>query len=88
MRLSEMRYNFEGATAQTRIKLRYDNGQPQANLRYDRSDYFDQWGGMHLYAIYKLLGVDVVALNGSGAGAGGAAVQRELPRPVRGRLRS
>ncbi len=66
LRLSEMRYNFEGATAQTRIKLRYDNGQPQANLRYDRSDTFDQWGGMHLFAIYKLLGVDVVALNGSG----------------------
>jgi RHS repeat-associated protein len=66
LRLSEIRYNFEGATAQTRIKLRYDNGQPQANLRYDRSDAFDQWGGMHLFAIYKLLGVDVVALNGSG----------------------
>ncbi len=67
LRLSEIRYNFDNGAAQTRIKLRYDNGQAQANLRYDRSDYFDQWGGMHLFAIYKLLGVDVVALNGSGA---------------------
>ncbi len=36
-------------------------------MRYDRSDDFYQWGGMHLFAIYKLLGVDVVALNDSGA---------------------
>ncbi len=66
LRLSEIRYNFVVDTAQTRIKLRYDNGQPQGSMRYDRSDSFDQNGGMHLFAIYKLLGVDVVALNGSG----------------------
>ncbi|HRI57114.1 MAG TPA: hypothetical protein PK170_08470, partial [Anaerolineae bacterium] len=66
LRLSEIRYNFVVDTAQTRIKLRYDQGATANGLRWDRSDSFSNWGGMHLFAIYKLLGVDVVALNDSG----------------------
>ncbi len=87
VRLKDIRYNFDSSGAeQNLIQLRYDNAENPNNLRYDRPNYFPA-KAMSLYAIYKLLGVDIQVTRRRGIAADGTLVQPELLRPVRGWLR-
>ncbi len=65
VRLTEIVYNFVNNTPQVRVQLRYDNGQATDTLRWDRPQYFPV-NNMSLYAIYKLMGVDVKVLDDGG----------------------
>lgn len=65
IRLKEIDYNFVGAVPQVQLKLRYDKGQAASTLRWDRPQYFPV-KAMSLFALYKLLGVDVVVLDDGG----------------------
>jgi uncharacterized repeat protein (TIGR01451 family) len=66
IRLSEVLYNYVNDAPQARIQLRYDVGQPATNLRWDRPHYFPV-NNPSLFAIYKLLGVDVKVVDGNNA---------------------
>ena len=66
VRLKDIRYNFNGSgVEQNLIQLRYDNAENPNNLRYDRPNYFPA-KAMSLYAIYKLLGVDIQVRDDAG----------------------
>jgi uncharacterized repeat protein (TIGR01451 family) len=64
IRLTEILYNYANDAPQVRIQLRYDAGQPAANLRWDRPHYFPV-NNPSLFALYKLLGVDVKVVDGN-----------------------